>query len=232
MRPRTILKSFAAVVGGLVLLVGGLWALGRLLSDRDTLYRGRSSFDWSERVTNGPPAVRNEALEVIRQEVVPGLIRCILTDTNDSATILALAEGLNRLPGLEVHHVDALGRRIQAVHELSLFGTNAAAAIPLLTDWVRRDDENFCEAAAQVLPGMGADAAVLVPLLIARLTNSLGQGRSVMVEALGEYGTNARAAVPNLIGLLGDRSSKEIRWTVPKALQAIDPAAAERAGIK
>jgi HEAT repeat protein len=225
-------KTVRAAAAGLAGLAAAAWLLGALLRDRDERYEGHTAYDWADLATNGTPELRARAPEIARTVIVPDLVRRILTDTNDSAAALWTAEALSRLPGLEVPRTAAEGRRNQAVQELALFGTNAAAAIPVLLAYVRATDEDLCGSAAEVLPRIGADAETLVPLLVARLTDEGGHGRAVIVDALEAYGPRAKAAVPALLKLVGDRSSKEIMRAVPNALKAIDPDAAARAGVR
>ncbi len=225
-------KLAGSVVLGLALIPAIAWGLGEIVRDRDDLYKGRTTFAWAELATNGAPELRAEAVDVARTVIVPDLIHRIRTDTNESQIVLSIASALNSLPGMDVHATDSTGRRTQAIHELHLFGTNAAAAIPVLLEFVRSNDEDLWEGSAEVLPGLGADAETMVPLLTARLTNAAGAGNPTIVEALAGYGPKARPAFPGLLGLRGDRSSKEIIWAVPKALKAIDPEAAASAGVK
>lgn len=213
-------------------LAGLLWGLGEAVRDREPRYQDHTSFDWAERITNGPPTDQIEALAVARQVIVPDLLNRIRSDTNDWAIRFVVADIVNQLPGIDIRCTDFAARRVQAIHELALFNTNSAPAIPLLLDFLQTNDGYYSVAAAQVLPDLGTDAATMVPLLIARLTNSAGQGVPVMVQALAGYGSRARSAVPALVRLLGDRSSKEIVWSVPRALKAIDPEAAAKAGVK
>ena len=49
---------------------------------------------------------------------------------------------------------------------------------------------------------------------------------------LGLFGPKAKAAVPTLVKLLKDHSSREITAAVPRALRRIDPEAAAGAGVK
>ncbi len=93
-------------------------------------------------------------------------------------------------------------------------------------------DELLIGPTADALVKMQTDPGVAVPALIPCLVTDDGRGRTDVVEALAEYGSKARAAVPILVKLLTDRSSKEIIIAVPRALKQIDPEAAARAGVK
>jgi hypothetical protein len=83
---------------------------------------------------------------------------------------------------------------------------------------------------ARALAGIQADPDAVIPVLIGCLVDGDGHGRPDVVEALAQYGSRAKAAVPTLVKLLKDRSSKEIVRAVPRALRRIDPAAAAAAG--
>jgi hypothetical protein len=217
---------------GLGVMAGALWAVGYAVTDRDTLFEGRSVYDGSELATNGPVALQERAPVVIRGQLVPALLHCIQTDLADSPFVMALADFMATLPLLDVHWVQSEGRRNVAVHPLALFGTNAAAAIPVLMEYVRNTDETLCASGAEVPPVIGADPERLVSLLIERLKDEAGNGRPYRVSALGSFGPRARATVPHRIPLLQDRSSKEIVRAVPEALKVMDPEAAARAGVK
>ena len=62
-----------------------------------------------------------------------------------------------------------------------------------------------------------------MPALLHALLRADGHGRPEVVDALAEYGADARIAIPQLLNLLDDFGSKEIRGAVPRALKAIDP---------
>jgi HEAT repeat protein len=97
---------------------------------------------------------------------------------------------------------------------------------------LKRQDDLLCEPAAAALVKIQADPEQVIPALIACLVDSNGHGRADVVEALGEFGPKSKAAVPVLVKLLGDHSSKELVAAVPRALRKIDTDAAAKAGVK
>ena len=228
---RPLLMS-AWVLAGLVVMAGLLFLLARALDDCDTLYQGQSLDHWREQATNSDATISREALTLLTGVVIPALTNQMFSDTNDSGFRITLIEKLEELPGVRVDFTASDGRRIQAVSELAGLGPLARSAIPALLEALRVRDPVLLAAAAQALPRVEADAVVAVPALLLCLTDAQGNGNPDVVEALAAYGPKARAAVPALIQLLGDRSSKEIVHAVPEALKAIDPVAAAAAGVK
>jgi len=82
----------------------------------------------------------------------------------------------------------------QALRALEMLGTDAEPAIPLLAEWLQRDDPLGLEAAS-VLASIGEAA-------VPALAQILGSGRPVArlaAVALGKIGPEAGAAVPALI---------------------------------
>jgi HEAT repeat protein len=63
------------------------------------------------------------------------------------------------------------------------------------------------------------------------LTNLSTPTRIIAIRALGEYGGDANAAVPQLLEALKD-PNYSIRNSATNALKKIDPEAAAKAGIK
>jgi hypothetical protein len=178
------------------------------------------------------PGASNETVGVLRDLILPQLTRRILAETNDSTAKLWLVEHLDQLPGIRVDFIAADARRVQAMQDIARFGPAARMALPTLLAVLGSNDELLIGPAADALVKLQADPGVAVPVLIQRLVTDDGRGRPDVVEALAEYGARSKAAVPILVKLLTDRSSKEIVIAVPRALKQIDPDAAARAGVK
>jgi|SRR5579884_499904 len=83
-----------------------------------------------------------------------------------------------------------------ACHALAEFGPGAAAAIADLTQLLYSNDANSQEA-ARTLGKIGPAAKSAVPVLVALLERNTGSG--LLVEALGEIGSDAAASLPLLI---------------------------------
>ncbi|HVY68696.1 MAG TPA: HEAT repeat domain-containing protein, partial [Verrucomicrobiae bacterium] len=77
------------------------------------------------------------------------------------------------------------------------------------------------------LSQLQADPATTIPLLIKLLGDTRDDLPPAAAEALGNYGTQARAAVPKLLELL-KVPDKELRHAINGALPKIDPEAAKR----
>jgi hypothetical protein len=221
----------AGVLAGLCILVAGTWILSRALDNHQTMYHGKSSYYWAVQLTNQDAAASNRAAAVLYSKIIPHLTNEMFSDTNDSKLKMAVIDQLNALPGIQIDAVGADSRRIQAATELKIFGSAAKSAAPALLEALRRQDNILCEPAAGALVSIQADPEAVIPALIGCLVDARGHGRSGVVDALAHYGPRAKAAVPILVKLLKDHSSKEIIRAVPRALRQIDPEAAAAAGV-
>jgi HEAT repeat protein len=83
--------------------------------------------------------------------------------------------------------------------------------------------------AVRTLAWIHAEPSVVVPALVASLSDTNVFVREVAAEGLGGFGTDARQAVPALLRLLSDPAE----YVAPSnALKKIDPDAAAKAGVK
>ena len=229
---KRISRLVIGVVLGSALLLGGIWLLIHSLGNDETLYRGKPIEYWAEQSGQQQPALSNHAMLMLNGVIIPYLTNQMFSDTNDSRMRMALIEQLNGLPGVHIAFVPQEGRRVQAINDLGSLGPRAKAAAPALLAALDHKDDVLCGPAATALVKIQADPDQVIPLLIGCLVDREGRGRPDVVEALGEFGPKARAAVPVLIKLLADRSSKDIAAAVPIALKNIDPDAAAQAGVK
>jgi hypothetical protein len=227
---KRMLRISAGVLAGLGVLAASTWILSRTIGEHPTLYQGKSVYYWSAELTNHDAAASNKAAAVLYSQIIPHLTNAMFSDTNDSALRLALIDQLNALPGIQVYFAAAESRRVAAVEDLGMFGPAAKSAAPALLEALKRKDDLLCEPAAGVLVKIQAEPETVIPALIGCLVDDKGHGRSDVVEALGKYGPRAKAAVPILVKLLKDRSSKEIITAVPRAIRQIDPEAAAGRG--
>ena len=228
-RSPRILLGLAA---GLVALAGALWALTVALGDHETLYQGKSFDYWCAELASPDAAASNRASLVVSTVIIPQLTHQMFADTNDSTLRTILVDQLNGLPGLHIDFTPAEGRRIGAVNNLGALGPRAKEATAPLLTMLKLKDDTTCGVAAGALVKIQAEPDALVPALIGCLVDENGRGRADVVEALGEFGPKAAAAVPELVKLLQDQSSKDIMRTVPLALKQIDPQAAAKAGVR
>jgi len=228
---KRILRLGIGVALGAGVLVGGILGLTHFLGNGETLYRGKPIAYWSEQAARPQPA-SNQATPMLNGVIIPYLTNQMFADTNDSRIRMALIEQLNGLPGVHIMFVSQEGRRVQAINDLGSLGPRAKTAVPALLQALDRKDDMLCGPAAAALVKIQAEPDQVIPALIGCLLDREGRGRPDVVEALGEFGPKAAAAVPVLVKLLADRSSKDIVAAVPTALKHIDPDAAVKAGVK
>ncbi len=229
---KRILRLVIGVVLGSGVLVGGIWVSIHSLGNDETLYRGKPIAYWAEQSAHQQPALSNQAMLMLNGVIIPYLTNQMFSDTNDSRIRMALIDQLNVLPGVHIAFVPQEGRRVEAINDLGSLGPRAKAAAPALLQLLDRKDDLLCGPAAAALVRIQAEPDQAIPALIGCLLDREGRGRPDVVEALGEFGPKARAAVPVLVKLLADRSSKDIIVAVPTALKNIDPDAAAKAGVK
>jgi hypothetical protein len=226
---RTLRLAIGVMVGSCV-FVGGIWVLIHSLGNDVTLYRGKPISYWSEQLTRQQPS--DQAMLMLNDVIIPYLTNQMFSDTNDSRMRMALIEQLNGLPGIHIYFTPQEGRRVQAINDLGSLGPRAKAAAPALFQALEHKDDLLCGPAAAALVRIQAEPDQAIPALIGCLLDREGRGRPDVVKALGEFGPKARAAVPVLVKLLADRSSKDIIEAVPAALKKIDSDTALKVGVK
>ena len=226
---KSVLRLLFGVVCAFLIALVTIWICTLTLRSHDDLYDGRPFEYWQAHLSSPEEMASSRASNVVSTVVIPQLCRQMFSDTNDSNFRMAVIDQLNNLPGVHVTYVPADGRRVGAVNALGALGTNANAAIPELLQALKSKDDLLCGPVAAALVKIGADAGRVLPTLIECMTDEKGHGRPEVVEALGEYRQMAKSAVPLLVKLLADKSSKEIMVAVPQALKKIDPEAATAA---
>jgi hypothetical protein len=227
-----LLRVVIGVVLGSATLAGVMWILIHFLGNDETLYRGKPLAYWSGQLGNEQPALSNQAMLMLNGVIIPYLTNQMFSDTNDSRMRIALIEQFNDLPGIHINFVPEEGRRVRAINDLGSLGPRAKPAVPALLHALEVKDDLLCGPAADALIRIQAEPDQVIPALVGCLLDREGHGRSDVVEALGEYGPKARVAVPMLVKLLADRSSKDLIAAVPIALKRIDPDAAVKVGVK
>ena len=129
-------------------------------------------------------------------------------------------------PDREVRYNAAFG-----LSALAFMGGDAKVAVPALVETLKDTYGTARAAAAMALGHIHAEPRLAVPTLIESLHDPDVFVRTHAAASLGEFGTNAKPAVDPLVELLSE-TNQDARNAVSKALRAIDPEAAARAGVK
>lgn len=226
---RRAMRILLSVTVGLALLAGGIWVLIQTLGEREVLYQGKSLYDWSEQIKSQSTTASNQASLVLNQEIIPRLTKTMFGDTNDSSLRIWLVENLNTLPGVNILFRAADSRRAGAAAGFGEFGPPAEAAVPALLQALQGRDLAVRGPAAVSLGKIRGKPDVVIPLLIRYLEED--DLRESAAEALGEFGSLSKAAVPKLL-LLFKVPDKDLHHAVEEALKSIDPDAAAQAGAR
>ena len=216
---RQLFRILASVAAGLISLTACIAALTFVLGDREPVYRGKTVYDWSQQL-NSNATTSNQAIALIRQDVIPQLTHTMLSDTNDSTLRLWLIENLNKLPGVNIFYRTADSRRQYAAECLGEFGEGAEPAFQPLLQAFQGSDSPVKGAAARSLGKIRTHVSTVVPLLVHALDDD--NLREDAAEALGNFGAASAEAVPHLTKLLEVRD-KELHRAVVDALQKISP---------
>ena len=184
-----------------------------------------------------------DALRDIGQKAIPVLVSILDKSTNSDARIsasraledLAL---LGLLSGEEAPRVvpvliemlndENVQVAIAATKILRRIGPDARAAAPALLRLLG-DESNAALAsrAASALGGIGSVTDAIVPALMGATISTIPDVRVSAVEALGDIGPDARAALPALIRTLRECEDEDLRDAVVRTLGSIGPATDE-----
>ena len=224
-----LVRILLCVAIGLGLVAGGIWVLTQTLGEREVLYQRKSLYDWSKQIKSQNLAASNQASLVLNQEIIPGLTKTMFEYTNDSSLRIALVENLNGLPGVNIFFRVADSRRASAAAGFGEFGPPAEAAVPALLQALQGRDLIVRGPAAVSLGKIRAKPDIVIPLLIGYLEDD--DLRESAAEALGEFGSLSKAAIPKLV-VLFKVPDKDLHCAVEQALNNIDPDAAAQAGAR
>lgn len=157
---------------------------------------------------------------------------------NDQITSVLRKIGTNAVPRLVEELAqpgksrEAEYRRENAAFALGVIGPDAKTAIPSLVKALDDTGMWLRPVAIQALGKIHGDAKTVIPILIGmvnhstRYTNFRGYASHQMaVIALGEYGAEAKPAIPSLLATLKD-PNELFRKQALEALKKIDPAVA------
>jgi HEAT repeat protein len=221
----SLIRILIGVAIGLGIFAGVLWLLTRTLGQGIARYQGKSRYEWIDQIQSQNAAASNQACLVLNQEIIPRLTKTMFEDTNDSRLRVALVENLDRLLGSNIPFRPSGSRRADAAAGLGEFGPPARAAVPALFQALQGPDLAVRGPAAISLGKIHGNPDVVIPLLIRYLDEE--DLKQAATEALGEYGSPAKAAIPKLI-LVSNVLDKDLRHAIAVALQKIDPEAAAR----
>jgi hypothetical protein len=122
------------------------------------------------------------------------------------------------------------------IESLTLIGPPAKAAIPAIVKGMTNSDPQMLEASIQALGIIHSNPELAVPALIKTLSGPAlevsDRVRTFSAQALGNFGAEAKPAIPALLKIINDYRTYEVGIEAAKALRAIDPEAAAKAGIK
>ena len=173
--------------------------------DHEQSYHDRSLSDWlaalADHSPDGDPEQAEEAIRQIGTNAIPFLVRyggCTRSSSRVrlAETISGLGHWLGCDWGEPWSRIEA--RRDGALEALGILGTKAASTIPELTRLMNSPgDFERAKLATFALGHLGPEA---LPPLMTVLTNSQSPMRGMAALSLSLLGTNARPAVPILIG--------------------------------
>jgi HEAT repeat protein len=116
---------------------------------------------------------------------------------------------------------------LAAALALRRIGPPAKEAIPALVATLTASDAEKRKSALNALQGIGTDAASAIPAIAGRLTDEdpskdSGPGvRSLAAEVLGNFGPQAKSAVPALRRALETETNPEVRQAISDALLSV-----------
>jgi HEAT repeat protein len=113
---------------------------------------------------------------------------------------------------------------------LGNIGPAAKAAVPVLIQYINDSNRIVRWDTTINLGRIHMEPALVVPILMTNLTVS-NAILSTTIFALGQFGEQAKPAVPALLQFLND-DNQYVRSEATNSLQKIDPKAAAKAGIK
>ncbi len=118
------------------------------------------------------------------------------------------------------------------VATLGGIGPAAKNAIPLLIEVAFTNTNTSVSAnSLWALGEIHSEPEIVVPALMKFLHDPRSEFRRVTAFALAKFGTEASPAIPSMLELLKDQDLA-VRFSVTNALEAIDPEAAAKAGVK
>ena len=201
------LTSFLIFV---LLIAGWLDPVQRLsgLLGGDSFYRGKPTRYWSQQLRSDDPNTSEEA----RQSL----------DEGGVASVPVLIELLDQSSDEEWGTAKVHWMAAEALGHIGVEARSATGSLIAAMDDV---DLHVRAVAASTLPAVDAPAEQAVPALIELIQR---EPAVMPIDALSEYGPEAKAAVPTLVRLAGeDELNSEIRWNAVRTLGKIGAEAVE-----
>ena len=126
--------------------------------------------------------------------------------------------------------------QVSAIYSLGGLAPSAKEAVPSLLRWATDGNAQVRSSAIEVLGRIGAEGDLVMPVLINALHDPSAEVQTRALAALRKFGPDAHLAVPALVAFLNSLNPPtpfEVHRCaeVLRALQAIDPEAAAKAGI-
>jgi len=167
------------------------------------------------------------ALGPVARPAVPELTH-LLDHTNRTIRINAIQAlgviGREGLPPLMTvlanKHYPSRGTAAFWITRSYVEAKDSTSSIPFVLECLRDDAPEVVVAATLAIPKIEAD--LMVPALLVQTANTNRNVREVTIEALGEYRTNARSALPALLSLCNDPDAR-VRRAATNSLRKIAP---------
>jgi len=140
-------------------------------------------------------------------------------------------EAKTAIPALEkMLKEPELANRIAAGKALWQIGRSKVGLTSLMND-ARNWSDMRTSSAVMALGEIGPDAGEAVPALIEAFNTDTIYGKALVAQTLAKMGPQAKAAIPRLLEIYNDIHNT-VRASFAKSIKAIDPEAADRAGIR
>jgi hypothetical protein len=225
---KRVARILAGLLVGMVMLAAVIWVLTKTLGNTQfpTLYAGRTFDYWQQQLYGHDTGASNAALAVLDSQLIPQFVDTMSHDTRDSRARVSLIRMLNNLPDVEILYESAEVRRAVAAESLGDFGPAAKAALPDLIRVLKGNDAAIRNSVISSLGRIRSEPETVIPLLIPYLEDD--NFDVAAANALAEFGSLAKPAVPKLLPLLHAQDDDD-RAAAQHALLRIDPEAAAKA---
>ncbi len=199
-------KKTIAITVSLILFGAGVACLVQRSRPRELVYQGEGISAWAFQLYG--PIRREEAAVVFKEvgeEAVPDLIRMLRAKDPMLAKVLYppptwLPRPLQQFIRRTIRPADTSARRLVAAHAVAALGRKAATAVPALGGLLTGGNLDERWIAATALGRVATPEALQICVDALRGKNL--ELHHAAVYALGEMGTNASAALPEVLACL------------------------------